>query len=56
MNKIKPAVTIASNDVSGLVKQSVSGITKLESGAGDFLSNGFKPIALGAVVVGALIL
>ena len=54
--QIKPAVTIIYQDVSGLAKQSVSEITKLESGAGDFLSNGCTPIALGAVAIGALIL
>ena len=54
--QIRPAVTTVYQDVSGLAKQNVSGITKLKSGAGDFLSNSLTPIALGTVAIGALIL
>jgi len=53
-NEIKPAVTTIYNDVSGIGKNISGGIAKLEGGVGDFLSNGFAPIAIGAVAIGAL--
>ncbi len=54
--QIKPTVTTVYNDITGLAKTSVGGIVSLEKGGGSFLSNGFTPIALGAVALGALLL
>jgi len=55
-NEVKPAVTTVYNDTVGNVKNLVAGVSSLEKGAGNFLSNGFTPIAIGLVAVVALIM
>ena len=55
-NEVKPAITTVYNDVKSASSKAIDGITSFEKGAGNFLSNGFTPIAIAGVAILALVL